>query len=127
MRKEVKRARRANTALSLLRVLLPPEWGWEHLERLREKIAAVLRETDGCLPFPGGSLALILPLTSRQGAEVVAKKVGQVLARAGAGEAGFQVAVFPEDGPDERALLAALEKEAGKSAAGSDNPEKAGP
>lgn len=126
VRKEVKRARRANSALSLLRVLLPPELEWERLGELRERVTRILRETDACLPFPGGGLVLVLPLTPREGAEVVGKKVAQVLARAGAGQSAFRVAVFPEDGPDERALLAALEKEAEESAAGQGGSEKAG-
>lgn len=122
VRKEVKRAKRAKTDLLLLKFLLPPDWGWERLVKLGEKVAAVLRETDTCLPFPGGGLAVILPLTPRQSAEVVAKKVSQVLIEARAGEAGFRLAAFPEDGADERTLLASLEKATEELGSTSDQP-----
>jgi CheY-like chemotaxis protein len=111
VRKEVKRGRRGNTPVSLLGVGLPAGLDPEEVEDLRARVAAVLRETDACLPAPGGGLVLLLPVTPREGAEVVRQKVQRVLERAGVTPARFRVATFPEDGNTEKALLAALERE----------------
>lgn len=125
VRKEVKRAKRAGTALSLLKVSLPPGLEWERLEGLRQSLAAGLRETDTCLPYPNGGLVLILPVTPREGAAVVREKVGRMLSGAGVGLAAFRVAVFPEDGSDEQALVAALEMKADETAAESSGSAEA--
>ncbi|MBC7106539.1 MAG: response regulator [Firmicutes bacterium] len=111
VRREVKRGRRGNTPLSLVGVGLPPGLGPEEIEDLRARVAAVLRETDTCLPAPGGGLVLLLPVTPKEGAEVVRRKVQAVLERAGVATERFRIVGFPDDGNSEKALLAALERE----------------
>lgn len=111
VRKEVKRAGRASAALSLLKVRLPDGFDPERLASLQTKVAGILRETDTCLRAPDGGLVLLLPVTPKEGAEVVRRKIEKLLAGAGATPADFRIAAFPEDGKNEKALLAALEKE----------------
>jgi len=111
VRKEVKRGRRGNTPVSLLGVGLPAGLDPEEVEDLRARVAAVLRETDACLPAPDGGLVLLLAVTPKEGAEVVRQKVQRLLERAGVTPVRFRVAGFPEDGNSEKDLLAALERE----------------
>lgn len=111
VRKEVKRGRRGNTPVSLVAVGLPAGLDPEEVEALRARVAGILRETDSCLPAPDGGLVLLLPVTPKEGAEVVRQKVQKALERAGVTPVRFRVAGFPEDGNTEKALLAALERE----------------
>lgn len=112
VRLEVKRAKRGGHVFSLLLVQPPVAPAGEALETLREKLQAAMRETDTCLVTPERQFLLILPFTSREGAKVVEKKAAETLAPELEGTLSFATVAFPEDGEDERELLAALEKPA---------------
>lgn len=126
IRKEIKRARRGQTALALLGVRPGEATPAERREEARRAMTRLLRETDTVLAAAGGDFVLLLPFTDRAGAEVVRKKVGDALARVGVAEAVFAVASFPEDGEDEEMVLGALERCLAEPAAPADEGGAAG-
>lgn len=128
LRLEANRASRANSVFSLV-LCRRSGAGSRRTAELESYVKRRLRDIDAVVAPEPGSLALILPATGAQGAEVVTRKVKEWLA-ALEPEAKweFGVAAYPENGSDPAALYScALAALSGRGQpAGRGAPEKDG-
>lgn len=103
LRKEVNRARRGNTAFSLVlaRRKMPGRAGAGEIKR---RLLRRLREIDEVTALDEQNFALVLPLTQKEGAAEVIKKFQEWVPEKGW---DFGLAVYPEDGGSEKEILKA--------------------
>jgi CheY-like chemotaxis protein len=103
LRKEVNRARRGNTAFSLVlaRRKTPGRAGADEIKR---RLVRRMREIDEVTVLDEQNLALVLPLTRGEGAAEVIKKFEQWVPEKGW---SFGPAVYPDDGGNEKEILRA--------------------
>ncbi|MGB9903877.1 MAG: response regulator, partial [Desulfotomaculales bacterium] len=103
LRKEVNRARRGNTAFSIVlaRRKTPGRAGAGEIKR---RLLRRLREIDEVTVLDEQNFALVLPLTQKEGAAEVIKKFQEWVPEKGW---DFGLAVYPEDGGNEKEILKA--------------------
>ncbi|NNG68196.1 response regulator [Caldanaerobacter subterraneus] len=100
LKKEVNRARRGNVNLSLVLAHCEGKIAGE-ISKIAEKIRSKLRDIDAVFEINENTLALVLPVTGREGAEVVVKKIQGELR----GSWRYAISTYPDNGKDEEELI----------------------
>ncbi|NPV27795.1 MAG: response regulator [Firmicutes bacterium] len=122
LRNEINRAKRGGLKLAL--VLAKFEGlRWKKVVECAKQARRHLREIDTVIEFKKDTLVLVLPLTDKEGAQVVIKKLGKVLPEAW----GYGIAVYPNDGQDGEELFAFAEASLKESRDKDKPPWRAGP
>lgn len=106
LRSEINRARRGSLKLALVlaRTVVP---GREKIAEAGRLARRHLREIDTVIELDKSTLALVLPLTDEKGAEVVIKKLGDLLPDPE--NWSYGKAIFPDNGSEGDELLAHAE------------------
>lgn len=99
LRAEVNRARRGNLKLALV-VARSRKAEGQDVAQIEKYLKRRLREIDTVLGLKKGSVALVLPLTGKEGAAIVVNKLKNWLP----GEWDFVFSVFPDDSKSEEEL-----------------------
>jgi len=100
LKKEVNRARRSNTNLSLILAHCEGKIAGE-ISKIAEKIRSKLRDIDAVFEINENTLVLVLPVTGAEGAEVVVKKIQGELR----GSWRYDISTYPDNGKDEEELI----------------------
>jgi len=100
LKKEVNRARRGNVNLSLVLAHCEGKIAGQ-ISKIAEKIRSKLRDIDAVFEINENTLALVLPVTGREGAEVVVKKIQGELR----GSWRYAISTYPDNGKDEEELI----------------------
>lgn len=101
---EVNRARRGGLRLALV-LARSEELGKGKISECARQARRHLREIDTVIELSRSTLALILPFTGKEGAQVVITKLAGFLP----GKWNYGVAVYPENGKDGEELFASAE------------------
>ncbi|HBT47980.1 MAG TPA: response regulator [Peptococcaceae bacterium] len=104
LRNEINRASRGNLNLSLVLARSDGQ-GKEKIMEYARQARRRLREIDTVLELSRSTLALVLPLTGKEGAHVVVTKLARLLP----GTWSYGVAVYPDNGKDGEELFAYAE------------------
>ncbi|MBE3579081.1 MAG: response regulator [Caldanaerobacter subterraneus] len=100
LKKEINRAKRSNVNLSLILAHCEGKMAGE-ISKIAEKIRSKLRDIDAVFGINENTLALVLPVTGREGAKVVVKKIQGELC----GSWRYAISTYPENGKDEEELI----------------------
>lgn len=104
VRKEINRAKRGNQQFSLLFARREEEGSGGKIEKIEKTVRSLqrhLREIDSILAISNHTVAVVLPLTGKEGADTVKQKMLNWLP----GKWSFGVAVYPNNGSEPEELI----------------------
>lgn len=104
LKNEINRANRGNLKLALV-LARSQDPGKGKISEFARQTRRRLREIDTVIELSKSTLALVLPMTGKEGAEVVIKKMEGFLS----GSWGYGIAVYPDNGKDGEELFAYAE------------------
>jgi two-component system chemotaxis response regulator CheY len=110
VRRELKRADRSRSHLSLMVLHLPPGLAEAQVPGLIQSIARNLRESDLVARIGPRQVAIVLPETEAEGAEAVVRRLESVL-----GPVRVGTAVYPTEAADADLLLRLARERAGEA------------
>ena len=115
LKNEISRAKRGNTAISLIKITLDKSLPSQIVRDTQLKLQATLRSIDSVLVSREMAIIVILPVTGREGALVVSNTITEAITDRKNVAIDFSLAqaVYPDDGKNAEELLKSLkEKEA---------------
>jgi len=100
LKKEINRAKRSNVNLSLVLAQYEGKIRVE-ISKVAEQVKNKLRDIDIIFEIDKNTLALVLPITGTNGAEIVIKKIKDKLS----GKWYFGISTYPDNGKNEEELI----------------------